>query len=71
MGRGDYVEVDGAVLEDFPDGAYLIGIGAGRTLTGYVPGRLKAQGFSVEVGDLVSLEVSPYDLTRGRIIAKK
>lgn len=68
MVKQERIEVEGAVLESFPDATFKIDIGEGNTVLAYVSGNLKRNKIRVMIGDRVLVELSPYDLGRGRII---
>lgn len=67
MPKEDAIEVTGKVVEKFKAGMFSIELDAGRTVLATMAGRLRRNRIRVMNGDRVSLELSPYDLTRGRI----
>ena len=67
MTKQERIEVEGVVLESFPDATFKIDIGAGNTVLAYVSGNLKKNKIRIMISDKVLIEMSPYDLTRGRI----
>jgi translation initiation factor IF-1 len=64
------VSVEGTVLEVLPHGLYRVAIERQRQVTAHAPGGLGRNFVRVLVGDRVRLELSPRDLTRGRIVEK-
>jgi translation initiation factor IF-1 len=64
------VVVEGTVLEQLPHGLYKVGIDDRRLVTAHAPGGTERDFIRVLVGDRVRLELSPRDLTRGRIVGK-
>ena len=68
MPKEDSIEVLGMVVEKFKAGMFSIELEAGRTVLATMAGRLRRNRIKIMNGDRVSLELSPYDLTRGRII---
>jgi translation initiation factor IF-1 len=66
--KEDSIEVLGMVVEKFKAGMFSIELEAGRTVLATMAGRLRRNRIKIMNGDRVSLELSPYDLTRGRII---
>jgi translation initiation factor IF-1 len=66
----DAVCVEGTVLEVLPHGLYRVGIERQRQVTAHAPGGPGRNFVRVLVGDRVRLELSPRDLTRGRIVEK-
>ena len=67
MSKEDSIEVMGKVVEKFKAGMFAIEIDPGRTVLATMAGRLRRNRIKVMNGDRVTLELSPYDLTRGRI----
>ena len=68
--RSRAVRVDGTVLEVLPHGLYRVAIERQRQVTAHAPGGPGRNCVRVLVGDRVRLELSPRDLTRGRIVEK-
>jgi len=62
------LEVEGIVTEAFPAGKFNIQLENGHELIGYVSGKMRKYNIRVLLGDRVKVEVSPYDLDRGRIV---
>ena len=67
MSKEDSIEVTGKVVEKFRAGMFSIELDAGKTILATMAGRLRRNRIKVMNGDRVSLELSPYDLTKGRI----
>ncbi len=65
--KEDAIEVMGKVVEKFKAGMFSIELDLGRTVLATMAGRLRRNRIKIMNGDKVSLELSPYDLTRGRI----
>ena len=65
--KEDAIEVMGKVVEKFKAGMFAIELDAGKTVLATMAGRLRRNRIKVMNGDRVSLELSPYDLTKGRI----
>ncbi len=63
----DKIEVEGKVLEALPNAMFKIEIAGGRTILGHISGKMRVHHIRILPGDNVRLELSPYDLTRGRI----
>ena len=61
--------IEGTVMEALPHGLYRVAIGHQRQVTAHVPSGPRRNFIRVLVGDRVRLELSPRDLTRGRIVA--
>ncbi len=71
MAREGAFEVEGAVVEVLPNGVYRVDLANGHRLLAFVPGKARSRFASLTPGDKVRLELSPYDLSVGRIIVKK
>jgi len=67
MPKEDAIEVMGKVVEKFKAGMFAIELDAGKTVLATMAGRLRRNRIKIMNGDKVSLEMSPYDLTKGRI----
>jgi translation initiation factor IF-1 len=61
------VELQGEVVEAFRGGMYRIALDNGHETLGYVSGKMRRFRIRINPGDRVTVELSPYDLTRGRI----
>ena len=68
--RNQPVSVEGTVLEQLPHGLYRVGIERQREVVAHTPGGPGRNFIRIVVGDRVRLELSPRDLTRGRIVEK-
>jgi len=67
MAKEDAVEVEGMVLEALPNAMFRVEIQAGHVVLAHLAGKLRMHYIRILPGDKVKLELSPYDLTRGRI----
>lgn len=67
MAKEELIEMQGAVTEVLPDGRYRVTLENGHMLIAYAGGKLKKNHIRIIAGDSVSLEMSPYDLSKGRI----
>jgi translation initiation factor IF-1 len=67
MPKEDSIEVMGKVVEKFRAGMFSIELDVGKTVLATMAGRLRRNRIKIMNGDKVSLELSPYDLTKGRI----
>lgn len=68
MSKEDMMELDGVVTEALPNAVFRVDIGNGHLVTAYISGKMRMNFIRILPGDRVTLEISPYDLTRGRII---
>ena len=67
MAKSDMIEVEGVVLESLPNTTFQVDIGNGHTILAHISGKLRMNFIRILPGDKVTVEMSPYDLTRGRI----
>ena len=70
MARNESIEVTGKVTEVLPDSKYRVLLENGHLLLGHLSGRMKQNRISVTMGDSVLVELTPYDLSRGRIVRR-
>jgi len=68
MAKEEKIEVEGKVIEILKGGRCLVELTNGHKIIGYVGGKMKVNMIRIIEGDKVTLEMSPYDLTIGRII---
>ena len=67
MAKSDMIEVEGVVVEAMPNTTFQVDIGNGHTILALISGKLRMNFIRILPGDKVTVEMSPYDLTRGRI----
>lgn len=67
MAGDDLIPVEGVITEVFPGGAFLVETEAGTQVHAHLSGKLRRYRIRVVLGDKVTVEVSPYDLSKGRI----
>ena len=67
MAKEELIEMQGKVDEVLPDLRYRVTLDNGHQLVAYTGGKMRKHSIRVLAGDKVSLEMSPYDLTKGRI----
>ena len=67
MAKSDMIEVEGTVVEAMPNTTFQVDIGNGHTILAHSSGKLRMNFIRILPGDKVTVEMSPYDLTRGRI----
>ena len=61
------IEMEGVVVESLPNTTFQVDIGNGHTILAHISGKLRMNFIRILPGDKVTVEMSPYDLTRGRI----
>jgi len=67
MAKEELIEMSGVVNEILPDSRYRVTLDNGHELIAYTSGKMRKHHIRILAGDNVSLELSPYDLTKGRI----
>ena len=67
----DAIEVEGKVIEVIPKGGFRVELQNGHTIEAHVSGKMRVNNIRISLGDKVMIELSPYDLTRGRITYRK
>lgn len=68
MSKEDVIEVEGTVVEPLPNGMFRVELKNGHKVLAHVSGKIRMNYIRILPGDKVTVELSPYDLTRGRII---
>ena len=67
MSKDDVIETEGKVIEALPNATFKVQLPGGHIITAYISGKLRMNYIRIIEGDTVKLEMSPYDLTKGRI----
>ena len=67
MAKDDMIEVEGGVTESLPNTTFKVDIGNGHIILAHISGKLRMNFIRILPGDKVTVEMSPYDLTKGRI----
>ena len=67
MAKDDVIEVEGTVVEAMPNAMFQVELANGHRLLAHISGKLRMNYIRILPGDKVTVEMSPYDLTRGRI----
>ncbi len=68
MSKDDVIEVEGIVVEALRNAEFRVRLTNNHEITAYVSGKLRIHSIRILPGDAVKLEMSPYDLTKGRIV---
>ena len=68
MAKQSAIEQDGTIVESLSNAMFRVVLENGHEITAYVSGKLRIHSIRVLPGDAVKLEMSPYDLTKGRIV---
>ncbi len=67
MAKSDMIELEGTVVEALPNTTFKVDIGNGHVILAHISGKLRMNFIRILPGDKVTVQMSPYDLTRGRI----
>ena len=67
MGKQDVIEIEGKVLDTLPNAKFKVKLSNGHEILAHVSGKIRMHYIRILPGDKVTVELSPYDLTRGRI----
>jgi translation initiation factor IF-1 len=66
--KEEKIEFEGEIVESFKSGMYRIALDNGHETLGYTAGKMRKYRIKILPGDRIKVELSPYDLTRGRIV---
>jgi translation initiation factor IF-1 len=67
MAKEDYIEMQGEVIENLPNATFKVKLENGHVVLGFISGKMRMHYIRILPGDRVKVEMSPYDLTKGRI----
>ena len=67
MGKQDVIEIEGTVVDTLPNTQFKVRLANGHEILAHVSGKIRMHYIRILPGDRVTVEISPYDLTRGRI----
>lgn len=68
MSRADMIEIEGVVTEKLPGAMFRVKLENGHMVLAHISGKLRQNFIRILPGDKVTMELSPYDLTKGRIV---
>jgi len=68
MPKEEKIEVEGTVIEALPNAMFRVELDNGHRILAHISGKMRMHFIKILAGDKVKLELSPYDLTRGRIV---
>ncbi len=71
MPKEEAIQVEGRVLETLPNAMFRVGLENGHRVLAHISGKMRMHFIKILPGDKVTVELSPYDLTRGRIIFRE
>lgn len=67
LSKSDVIEVEGKVIESLPNAQFQVELENGHQILAHISGKLRMNFIRILPGDKVTVEISPYDLTKGRI----
>ena len=68
MSKTDVIEIEGVVVEKLPNAMFKVELETGHIVLAHISGKLRMNFIKILPGDKVTLEMSPYDLSKGRIV---
>ena len=68
MSKADVIEIEGVVVEKLPNAMFKVELENGHVVLAHISGKLRVNFIKILPGDKVTLEMSPYDLSKGRIV---
>lgn len=68
MAKEDVIEMQGEVIENLPNTTFRVRLENGHEILGYISGKMRMNYIRILPGDKVMVQLTPYDLTRGRIV---
>jgi translation initiation factor IF-1 len=71
MAKKDVIELEGTILEALPNAMFRVELENGHIVLGHISGKMRMHYIKILPGDKVLVQVSPYDLSRGRIVYRK
>jgi translation initiation factor IF-1 len=70
MAKEGTIRIEGVVVDSLPNATFKVEIQSGQKILGYISGKMRQHEIRILDGDKVELELSPYDLTKGRIVRR-
>ncbi len=68
MAKEDHIEMQGTVIETLPNTMFRVELDNGHVVTAHISGRMRKNYIRILTGDRVTVQLTPYDLTKGRIV---
>lgn len=70
MAKEGGIKIQGEVVDVLPNATFKVQLQTGQTVLGYISGKMRQNEIRILDGDLVEIEMSPYDLSKGRIVKR-
>lgn len=71
MSKEDLIKVEGQVIDVLPNATFRVKLNSGNAILGYISGKMRQHDIKILLGDTVEVDLSPYDLSKGRIVRRK
>ncbi len=71
MSKQDVIELEGKILEALPNATFWVELENGHKILGHISGKMRMNYIKILPGDEVTVQISPYDLNKGRIVYRK
>lgn len=71
MAKEDVIKMEGEVTDVLPNATFKVKLEAGPLVLGHISGRMRQNDIKILLGDTVEIEMSPYDLSKGRIVRRR
>jgi translation initiation factor IF-1 len=71
MAKDDVLKLEGQVTDVLPNATFRVKLETGNLVLGHISGKMRQNDIKILLGDLVEIEMSPYDLSKGRIVRRK
>ena len=71
MAKEDQIEMEGTIVETLPNAMFRVELDNGHIITAHISGKMRKNYIRILTGDKVTIEMTPYDLTKGRIIYRE
>ena len=68
MSKADVIEIEGVVVEKLPNAMFKVELENGHVVTAHISGKMRKNYIRILTGDKVTVELTPYDLSKGRIV---
>jgi translation initiation factor IF-1 len=68
MSKEDYIEMQGEVIENLPNATFKVKLENGHVVLGFISGKMRMHYIRILPGDKVTVQLTPYDLTKARIV---
>jgi len=71
MAKEDFIELDGTVVETLPNATFKVELENGHMVNAHISGKMRKHYIRILTGDKVKVELTPYDLSKGRIVFRE